>query len=252
MSGLSVEEWHRRFEFQAGWTSEVRDLLYRTFEVGLASKILEVGCGTGAVLSSMKSQVPARYFGIDLDRKRVKFAYSAVPGASFAASDGLRLPFPSRIFRGALCHFLLLWTHEPLAIVQEMARTVSPGGFVAALAEPDYGSRIDYPEFLAELGRLQRQALQNQGADAEMGRKLAGLFSSAGLVNIQTGIVGAMRQLPDVSEDFESEWAVLESDLSGLLPAGRLAEYKTADFTARKSGERVLFVPTFYAVGRVL
>jgi SAM-dependent methyltransferase len=250
VSDLTLEEWHRRFEFQAGWTSEVRDFLFSSFEITPASKILEVGCGTGAVLSSLKSQAPARFFGIDVDYERVKFASSAVPGASFAASDGLQLPFPSRVFHGAFCQFLLLWTHDPLAILQEMTRTVMPGGFVAALAEPDYSARIDHPASLAELGRLQRQALRNQGADTEMGRQLAGLFS-LGLANIQTGILGARRQLPDPMGDFESEWAVLESDLSSLLPAGRLAEYKTADIIARKSGERVLFVPTFYAVGRV-
>ena len=75
-----------------------------------------------------------------------------------------------------LCHFLLLWIANPLAALKEMRRIVKPGGWVLALAEPDYGSRIDFPPELEALGQAQSKALQSQCADVSVGRKLRGLF----------------------------------------------------------------------------
>jgi hypothetical protein len=42
-----------------------------------------------------------------------------------------------------------------------------------------------------------------------------------------------------------------ESDLKIQLSEGQLTEYQKADQAAYRSGERVLFIPTFYAIGRV-
>jgi len=71
-----------------------------------------------------------------------------------------------------------------------MRRVVKPGGWVVALAEPDYGGRIDYPDQLSALGWKQASALSAQGADTNAGRKLAGWLAETGLKGIQTGLLG--------------------------------------------------------------
>jgi SAM-dependent methyltransferase len=251
LSGLSTGDWHRRFEIQAGWTREVQEHIFSNFPVGPGSRLLEVGCGTGALIASLNERFPACYTGIDLDGPRLEFARQILPRAAFIREDGASLPFPSGSFDGAFCHFLLLWTAAPVSILAEMTRVTKPGGLVAALAEPDYGARIDHPAQLAELGRLQRRALKAQGADPDMGRKLGGLFAQAGLANVQSGILGARWQMCAVGAEFESEWEVLESDLSAVVSPADLARWKAADLAARETGQRVLFVPTFYAVGEV-
>ncbi len=43
---------------------------------------------------------------------------------------------------------------------EEMVRVTRPHGFVLALAEPDYGGRIDYPSELSTIGNWQIEAAE--------------------------------------------------------------------------------------------
>ena len=130
-----------------------------------------------------------------------------------------------------------------------MVRAARPGSAIIAFAEPDYGGRIDYPPELEELGKLQTQALRRQGADPLTGRKLNEIFHRAGLKNIETGLLGGQWSGEPQPAQQASEWATLETDLAGLLPNARLKELRRQDADAWQAGRRVLFVPTFYAVG---
>jgi ubiquinone/menaquinone biosynthesis C-methylase UbiE len=46
--------WNSRFATQATWTKQLRDFLTSQLGFGSLSKILEVGCGTGVILSLSK------------------------------------------------------------------------------------------------------------------------------------------------------------------------------------------------------
>lgn len=248
---LTPAEWHSRFNHQSQWTKEIRTKFFRYYGVNRESKLLEVGCGTGAVIAELMNDFPACYFGIDNQYERLAYAHSLHPDLAYSKANGEFLPFKSNIFDGVFCHFLLLWIKNPVRVIKEMVKITRPGGFVAAFAEPDYGGRIDHPASLIELGRLQTESLKIQGADPEIGRKVAGLFYSAGLINIQVGIFGAWWQSSYSNEAFESEWKILESDLSETVSKQKLAQFKKIDYTSRKKGERILYVPTFFAAGEV-
>ncbi len=103
-----------------------------------------------------------------------------------------------------------------------MARVTRRGRAVLALAEPDYGGRIDYPASLADLGRLQTEGLRQAGANPLIGRELASLFRQAGLVKIETGVLGGEWRYPIPDRDRESEWSTLRADLGGLVTPNRL------------------------------
>ena len=45
------------------------------------------------------------------------------------------------------------------------------------------------------------------------------------------------------------EWAVIESDLAGTVPAADIQNMKRLDQQARARGVRVLHVPTYFAWG---
>jgi hypothetical protein len=83
-----------------------------------------------------------------------------------------------------------------------------------------------------------------------MGRKLAGIFVSAGLSQVETGVLGGEWRHPGSPGETELEWEVLAADLVEQIPPFNLQKMKQVDLAARKTGERVLFVPTFYASGR--
>jgi hypothetical protein len=104
---------------------------------------------------------------------------------------------------------------------------------------------------LVETGRLQAESLARQGADTRLGRRLSALFHQAGLQNIETGVVSGQWREPPTQAELDQEWAVLESDLHGILTGQELARLRQIDREAWQSGERLLFVPTFYAIGQV-
>jgi SAM-dependent methyltransferase len=190
---------------------------------------------------------------LDIDFAHLEIAQAEASQAQLCQADAHHLPYPVASFDLALCHFLLLWVNDPLKVLLEMKRVTRPGGAVLALAEPDYAARIDYPPELSELGRWQQVSLQRQGADTLLGRRLPGLLAAAGLQQVESGVLGAQwtGSGPSPAER-AAERAVLEYDLA-LLPEARpaLDLLMPLDESAWRRGQRVLFVPTFYAWGRV-
>lgn len=245
------EDWHQRYTQQARWTKDIRRYLFAQVQMERARRVLEVGCGTGAVLSHTEAVVPLGLNGVDLNLPGLRLAQQLFPLASLTAGNALSLPYAAASFDIAFCHFLLLWIHDPLAALAEMKRVTRPGGYVLALAEPDYGGRIDHPASLETIGKLQAQALADQGADPLMGRKLGGLLNDAGLSNVQVGLIGGFWNHAPAPEDLALEWEVLGDDLADRLPASTLQTLQQADLTAWQEGRRILYVPTFYGWGQV-
>lgn len=239
--------WHNRYLQQAGWTAQSRMYLYQKAGLTSASRVLEPGCGTGAILADCPA---SSLFGLDWDITGLRVAHRTVPHARLTCGNGMNLPYPPGVFDACICHFYLLWVEGEIAII-EMCRVTRPGGVVIALAEPDYGGRIDRPIELAELGRLQGKALEQQGADPMTGRKLAKMFTLAGLKNITTGVMGGEWNQRPLDAAWEQEWAALEHDLGDSLGQQRFEELRRLDAAAWAHGERILFVPTFYAIGFV-
>ncbi len=249
---LTMDQWHQRYLQQARWTHELRKYLFQKSNLPRASKILDVGCGTGVLENELVNLCPASLFGIDVDVRALAFAHHNAPASTYIAGDGLVLPFHNAIFDICLCHFLLLWVSQAQDIVGEMARVTRPGGYVVALAEPDYGGRIDFPASLSQIGTWQSEALAAQGADPFIGRQIRSIFAKAGLVDIEAGILGAQWLKEASSQEAELEWQVLASDLEDSAGFHDQAdELRKIEMTTRKCQERILFVPVFYAIGTV-
>lgn len=241
-------DWHARYTQQAGWTAQIRRYLYEKSGLARTARVLEPGCGTGAVLADCPADA---LHGLDWDMQHLQVARRTVPHACLVRADANALPYADASFDACLTHYFLLWV-DAARMLAEMRRVTRPGGVILALAEPDYGARIDFPAELAEIGQLQGSALERQGADSRMGRKLAALFTAGGLQQVTTGVMGgewSARQFED--HGWNLEWAALEADLIGSLPPDRLAELRRIDAAAWQRGERILFVPTFYAIGWV-
>lgn len=246
--------WHERFLQQAGWTKSLRDYLFGRALAPSPSKILEIGCGTGAILSDLtglSSDLSHTLYGIDLEEAYLTQARRHAPAARLACANAFKLPFPDHCFDAVFCHYVLLWLNDPAGALSEMGRVTVSGGAVLALAEPDYGGRIDYPDALARLGAWQSESLQAQGADPEIGRQLAGLFKRAELVEVESGVMGAQWSRSPAEKDLRMEWQVMRSDLAEAVPQEELDILERIDRQANRAGERILYVPTFYTWGRV-
>jgi ubiquinone/menaquinone biosynthesis C-methylase UbiE len=251
MNALSPIQWHERFVQQARWTAQLRTFISRQLDFSKSKSILEVGSGTGAVLSNISGSKSALCLGLDLRFDFLEFSKSISPNQPYVNADGYKLPLRNGAISVTICHFLLLWINDPLTVLSEMRRVTEPGGVVVALAEPDYGGRIDHPAELVSLGQLQADSLFAQGADPYIGRKIHGLFYQAGFDNIQSGILGGHWGEPPSDEAWDSEWTTLEQDLATTVSSEMLHTLREVDAASWQKGERILFIPTFYAWGFV-
>ncbi|HSV85297.1 MAG TPA: methyltransferase domain-containing protein [Levilinea sp.] len=246
----STRDWHQRFLQQASWTRQSRRFVAASLHFDAADRILDVGCGSGVLFQELYEQSSARLHGLDIDKPSLHLAQALFKKSSLVCGDAFRLPYRAAVFDITLCHFLLLWLPDPAAGLAEMARVTRPGGYLCILAEPDYGARIDYPPQFERLGKLQAEVLREQGADPLIGRKLPALLTGAGLESIHVTLIGGHWSGPPHAIDWSSEWSVIATDLQDRLSAAELDALRQQDKLAWKSGERLLYVPTFYAWGR--
>jgi SAM-dependent methyltransferase len=247
--GLSLAEWHARYRQQGIWSSSIQDYLFNQAHVGFHDKILEVGSGTGAIAEILSEKGYQYLTGVDINHSSLFFAQQSQFFCHLTQADGYQLPFKAHTFKVSYCHYLLLWIDQPDQMLTEMRRVTEPGGYVMALAEPDHQARIDYPPPLDHLGELQTLSLHGQGVDVQMGRKLRSLFQAVGLRDVQSGILGAQWSSEGTRDS--TEWVMIKADLGNKLDEDSLAKYKQIDLQARNTGTRVLFVPTFFALGKV-
>ncbi len=253
---LTIAEWHQRYKQQAGWSAELRQLVYSFPWFVEAQYILELGCGTGAVLQEISSFQKRCVAGLDILSEPLKYASSIKASPSLIQADAFITPFADSTFDISLCHYFLLWTKIPDQIIKEIVRITKPGGWILALAEPDYGGRIDYPNALEDLGKMQIQSLQKQGANPYIGRTLRSLFSEAKITDTVCGIFGAQWS-PAEKSDASIESDILESDYEKMslspeiISRDRFNALQQMDRQAMENHTRVLFIPTFYAWGKV-
>lgn len=238
--------WHTRYTQQAKWTRDLRSYLFKRARLKEARRVLEVGCGTGAILSELPDRISLH--GLDLDAAALAQCRIHAPAASLIQGNALALPHTDRSFDIVYCHFLLLWVHDPLQALKEMKRVARAGAHIIAFAEPNYLDRVDKPDTLIQLGKLQIESLIKQGADPGLGARLAELFFQAGIEIIETGTIQSGESEPSPDE-WEMEWDVIESDLRGWVAGQDIQRMKQLDQRARQNGERVLHVPTHFALG---
>lgn len=174
---------------QAAWLAPARSRLLRRVGIATRQRILDVASGPGAVTGELASRCAAGGAVVALDRSRDALKHVAASlretgGPQSLATrihpvqaEACHMPFPDATFDLAFCQFTLMWL-DASAVVAELARVLKPGGAVVAI-EPDYGGMIEYPPEIATRS-LWRTGLSRAGADAEIGRRLPGLFAAAG------------------------------------------------------------------------
>lgn len=244
---LTPEQWHDHFCYQAKWTENVRENFFKDWS-GPNLRILEVGCGTGAVIGSTVFNNQAILHGLDCSFVFLEYGSQINNLVNGTCGNALQLPFCDEAFEITFCHFLLLWLQDPLTALKEMARVTCKGGWVAAFAEPDHAGRIDYPLSFDKAGKAQTVSLQRQGADLQSGRKLVHWMIDCGLQHIEVGILGA-HWLVDRQGERSEENRMLLHDLQWL------SDDEQKDVAVRPGFEElqksVVFIPTFYAWGQV-
>jgi SAM-dependent methyltransferase len=244
---LTVEEWEAQFARQAAWTRAVRSHLYRRVDLLRAERVLDVGCGTGIVTEELAARTRGQVVAVDVDAAMIAAAQARGGRATYQEGDARRLPFPDEHFDVVVSHFLLMWVDDPARAVREMARVTRKGGAVLVCGEPDYGGRVDWPDL--PVGQWQAAALQRQGADPFVGRKLCALLQQAGL-ETGVGVVPSLWDTEVLRDNFEAEWSLLERDVEDLVDEVAFRRARDAAWRAIEESTRLVFMPVFFGLGR--
>jgi ubiquinone/menaquinone biosynthesis C-methylase UbiE len=156
-------------------------------------RILDVGCGPGAVsaLLARATGPEGRVVGVDLSEEHLARAraHAEVEGLSnvrFEWADASDLPFSLGVFDLVYSKFLLMHVPAREEVLDEMVRVLAPGGTLFVY-DTEAGASLFWPEGTAahRAWALSMRALQEGGADPELGRKLYGLLVGAGLQDVR-------------------------------------------------------------------
>jgi SAM-dependent methyltransferase len=130
-----------------------------------AARVLEVGCGTGAMLRALARRpgFMGTATGVDQSAAFIDAArgFAEAEGASdrltFQAGDAHALPCDNGAFDAVIAHTLISHVTAPAVVLKELARVVRSGGSVA-IFDGDYASlTYAYPDH--EFGRRMDAAL---------------------------------------------------------------------------------------------
>jgi len=247
MRELTLADWHAQFVRQAGWTKGIRGELYRQAGLLQAERVLDVGCGTGVITEELAQRTRGAVIGLDLDRERLAFARQQPSRARYEQGDARSLPYPDQHFDIVACHYLLMWVGDSGRTMREMARVLRPNGAVLICAEPDYGGRLDWPDL--PIRKWQIDGLRRRGANPLVGRQLRELLADAGL-SATVGLIPARWDVDSGVQDSEAEWFWVRYDAGDAIDAATLDEAQAQARAAIAQGTRLVYVPTFYALGR--
>lgn len=106
-----------------------------------AKNILDLGCGEGTRINSLKEMVKkkAKWFGIDISSFAIKKAKKNYPLIKFSAGDLKKLPYASEEFDLLFSAFVFEHLENPAASLNESKRVLKKGGKFLIVA-PNFGS----------------------------------------------------------------------------------------------------------------
>lgn len=188
------------------------------------TRLLEVGCGVGAVLAVLGQEYPGLSLtGVDLEPQQLAFARGHLERAGVEAvlveADGQALPFAEASFDHVWMMWFLEHVPDPLAALREARRVLVPGGAITAI-EVDYSTARAEPStpaidalFAAMVGAMAASGWSDAGT------RLPGWLSEAGFREVDEGERAFWWQGADLAGEAPYAADVLESALDALTGA---------------------------------
>lgn len=184
---------------------------------------LDVGCGNAAFTALLAETCkPAHVWGVDPSAAQIAYAQARELSclAEFKLGDAMALPFEADQFDVAVMPLVIFFVPDPAKGVAEMARVVRPGGTVCAYGWDLLADGIPYEPLAAELRAMGQVVPLPPSPGAAALSSLEGLWSEAGLVDIQTRVIEVQRTY----ESFDEYWSIVlggpavSAILKGMTP----------------------------------
>jgi SAM-dependent methyltransferase len=186
------------------------------------TRLLEVGCGVGAVLAVLGQEYPGvRLSGVDIESKQLEFARAHLARARVEATltegDAVALPFDD----GSFDHVWMMWFLEHVAdppeALREARRVLVEGGAITAI-EVDYGTchaEPSTPAIEALFDAMVRGMAASGWSDA--GTRLPGWLREAGFSDVDDGERPVWWQGDELPGQATYAADVMESALDALV-----------------------------------
>jgi len=176
--------------FMGRWSRAVARLFVQFAGVGDGEDILDVGCGTGALATTVATIAPSsRIVGIDPAASYIAFAKLQSPSKrlTYEVGDATQMRFASGSFDRTLSLFNLNFIQDSSDAVREMIRVTRSNGHVAA-AVWDYGQGMEMLRWFWD-----EAIALNPASDAKDERhmplsrsgELAALWRARGLIDVR-------------------------------------------------------------------
>src|SRR5215216_2580038 len=170
---------------RAGGALATNGLIRDGTELERGTRLLEIGCGVGAVLAVLGQEFPdVRLVGVDIEQKQLEFARGhlqrAGVDATLVEADALALPFGEQSFDHVWMMWFLEHIGDPPAALREARRVLVAGGRITAI-EVDYSTCRAEPSTPA-IDTLFRAMVHGMAASgwSDAGTRLAGWLAEAG------------------------------------------------------------------------
>jgi SAM-dependent methyltransferase len=119
--------------FMGRWSGPLADQLLDLVGVRSGQRVVDVGCGPGALTARLVQRVGAAgAAAVDPSEPFVEAARARLPGVDVRRASAEDLPFEDDAFDAAVAQLVVQFMADPVAGLVEMGRVVRPGGVVAA------------------------------------------------------------------------------------------------------------------------
>ncbi len=177
-------------------------------------RVLDVGCGPGALTAELVARVGASAVAaVDPSASFVAAALDRHPGVEVLQASAEQLPFPARTFDATLAQLVVHFMSDPTEGLAEMARVTRPNGVVAACVWDHGGGQGPLSLFWREARKLDPDIDDESRLPGVREGHLAELFEAAGLREVEAAVLPVSLE----HATFDAWW---EPFTTGVGPAG--------------------------------
>jgi SAM-dependent methyltransferase len=204
--------------FMGRYSTQLAPQLADLAEVRAGQRVLDVGCGPGALTGELVARAgAAEVAAVDPSEAFVAAAKARFPDVDVRLAAAEHLPFDDDSFDAALAQLVVHFMADPVAGLGELKRVTIPGGVVAASVWDHAGERTPLAVFWQAARELDPDARDESSLAGGRAGHLGELFASAGLEAVRESTVEASARFAT----FDEWW---EPFTLGVGPAGAYAQ----------------------------